>query len=247
MNSRRFAAARREPADVLQVGQHVVVRDASACRMSAALTRHSASRRRGAVIAAVLVAASRAATRSAAIGKSARSYSSTRGPASRRRCDEGPADVGEALVTRHSGVLISSTLASAGEPLDEMFLSGVLEVVTRVGLVSDRVDEVRGADRQIRVEVDPRARPRRTSCRRPTAGRGPATRRSSSSEGQTGPPHGRDTARRAVDHGGQAIRDLEPGVPLRQALGKRDRAGQELLQLQRGRLEQAVVTQPAAT
>ena len=102
--------------------------------------------------------------------------------------------------------------------IDEVgLLPGVLEVVARERLVRDRVNEVGGAHRQVRVDVDPRAQAavvpvvaatRAGSCTRPTLRSSPSRH----AEQRVGP--GPEPLDEPLDDRRQAIdRDLEPLVP----------------------------------
>ena len=103
---------------------------------------------------------SRAAAGSAATASPARSKSSTsRSARSSSGEANDDAEIGQALADRALGrVDQQHRRLEPTVPIDEVgFLPGMLEVVARVGLVGDRVDEVGGADREVDVDVDTRA------------------------------------------------------------------------------------------
>ena len=120
------------------------------------------ARRAAAMSATVRSAASRAATGSAATASPARSYSSTSRPARSSSGAANPiAEVGQPLADQALRRVDQQDRGlEAAEAVDEdRLLPRVLEVVARVRLVGDRVDERGGADGQVRVDVDPRAAP----------------------------------------------------------------------------------------
>ena len=162
MNSRRFAARRRRvAADVAQVGEDLVVRAPVGVAQDAPRCRRS---RPASGAASAMATASSAASR----GRGRIGGDRQAGPLEQLdeqvdalvgRRGEPHAQVGQALADQALGRVDEQDRGlEATAAVDEVgLLPGVLEVVARVGLVGDVAGQVGGADRQVGVDVDPRA------------------------------------------------------------------------------------------
>ena len=162
MNSSRLAAtAGRIPSDVAEVGQDLVVRSPVGVAQDRGVAADRGQRvpvdgqgeRSARRPRARRPDRRRSPGRPARRARRAGPACSSAGTANRR-----PRSASPSLI-RHSGVLMSRIDAlQAAAPIDQVgLLPGVLEVVARIRLVGDGVHEVRGATRQVDVDVDPRA------------------------------------------------------------------------------------------
>ncbi len=131
------------------------------------------------------------------------------------------------------------------EAIDQVgLLPRVLEVVAGERFVGDRVDETRAPNRQVGVDVDPRA----AAAVVPVVA-GPRLIRHEADlevlarrQAEQGVGSCPEAADKPFDDGGQAIhRDLEPSVPGGESVGQRLRAGKQRLEVRCGGVEQGVV------